>query len=156
MNCNCCASQHLHTVSVCLCLCRAVSVSVSGCQHCIRFRYFGSIRADSYSKCLLKIKTPCQSRAIALLCVFEIKTVSNRKTDKECEAEREKSCKLQFNCWSKPALTDTHLCALDTCRSLAASPSLPPSFSLPLSLCLMLCTQLCKLSEKCAELTEAQ
>lgn len=108
-----------------------LSLSLSCCVNSIFVsEHFSSIRADSSSKCLLKIKPLCQTKATPLLCVFEIQWIRKRKDNGNKQwgmvsererGEREKTCKLQFNFWSKPTLTDTHLCALDTCRSLTAS-----------------------------------
>lgn len=141
------------------------SLSLSCCVNSIFVsEHFSSIRADSSSKCLLKIKPLCQTKANPLLCVFEIQWIRERKdngnkqwgTVSERErGEREKTCKLQFNFWSKPTLTDTHLCALDTCRSLTASTAHLCACA-HTGVCLCVHSQLCNQPGKCAKLTEMQ
>lgn len=100
--------MYLLCVSTCAhCLCLFVFVSLklspplSGCVNSVFIsKHFSSIRADSSSKCLLKIKIHCQTEAVLLLCVSlkyrecegerKMERGSERQEEEKREREREK------------------------------------------------------------------
>lgn len=87
LNPKCCMSSHLLPLLVFV----SLHLSLSCCVNSVFVsKHFSSIRADSCSKCLLKIKIVCQTKAIPLLCLFE--WIRKRKDDggRQWETGRER------------------------------------------------------------------